>query len=138
MTRGRALGLGFAASILLALAWHGPGGAAARMARAIETDIAQMLRYYEMTAVSGRLERGPLRRRIIYRGPADDFQRTQLVIEAEHRPGVGEARWNRSTEVLRYPLPLWFEAVALATAAFVLGMVLAYAGSLRRREERRW
>ena len=138
MTPARALGLGLAASILLALAWHGPGGAAARMARAIETDIAQMLRYYEMDAVSGRLERGPLRRRILYRGPADDFQRTQLVIEAEHRPGVGEARWNRPSDPLRYPLPLWFEAVALATAAFVLGMVVAYAGSLRRREERRW
>lgn len=138
MTGNRALGLGLAASLLLALAWHGPGGAGARMARAIETDIAQMLAYYEMNQVTGRLERGPLARRLILAGPADDFQRTQLVIEAEHRPGVGEARWSRTSDPLRYPLPLWFEAMALAAAAFVLGMVLAYAGSLRQREERRW
>lgn len=138
MSRNRALGLGLAASVLLALAWHGPGGAAARLTRAVETDIAQMLHYYEMDQVSGRLERGPLARRLIFAGPADDFQRTQLVIEAEHRPGVGEARWNRPRQRLRYPLPLWFEAVALGVAAFVLGMVLAYAGSLRGRGERRW
>lgn len=138
MTGNRALGLGLAASVLLALVWHGPGGAAARMARAIETDIAQMLAYYEMGSVTGRLERGPLRRRIIYRGPADDFQRAELVRLTEHRPGVGEARWSRPSDPLRYPLPLWFEAVALGMAAFGIGMVIAYAASLRRREERRW
>jgi hypothetical protein len=138
VTGNRALGLGLAGSVLLALAWHGPGGAAARMARAIETDTAQMLAYYEMGSVTGRLERGPLRRRIIYRGQADDFQRAELVRLTEHRPGVGEARWSRPSDPLRYPLPLWLEAVALAMAAFGFGMVIAYATSLRRREERRW
>jgi hypothetical protein len=97
-----------------------------------------MLAYYEMGSVTGRLERGPLRRRIIYRGQADDFQRAELVRLTEHRPGVGEARWSRPSDPLRYPLPLWLEAVALAMAAFGLGMVIAYATSLRRREERRW
>lgn len=138
MSPNRALGLGLVASVLLALAWHGPGGAGARLARSIETDIATMLGYYEMTAISGRLERGPLRRRIIYRGPADDFQRAELVRLTEHRPGVGEARWSRPKDPLRYPLPLWFEAVALGIAGFGVGMVLAYAASLRPREERRW
>lgn len=138
MTPNRALALGLAASVLMALAWHGPGGAAERMARAIETDIATMLHYYEMDAVRGRLERGPLTRRLVFAGPADEFQRSELVRLAEFRPGVGEARWSAPRDRLRYPLPLWIEAVAMAAAAFGLGVLLAYAGSLRRREETRW
>lgn len=138
MSGNRALGFGLVASVLLALAWHGPGGASERLAKSIETDIAAMLGYYELTTVTGRLERGPLRRRILYRGPADDFQRAELVRLTEHRPGVGEARWSRPRDPLLYPLPLWFEAVALAIAGFGAGMVLAYAASLRQREERNW
>lgn len=92
-----------------------------------------MLRYFEMEQVSGRIQREPIARRIVYSGPADDFQRAELVRLGESLPGIGEARWSPARSALTYPLPLAGEAVALALGAFLLGLTLAAIAFYARR-----
>ena len=50
-----------------------------------------------MTQVTARLQRDPLTRRLILSGPADDFQRGELVRRMEALPGIGEATWAPSS-----------------------------------------
>lgn len=125
MRPDRAFAVGLAATLASALLWHGPGGAADRFVTRAERDVAEMLRYFEMDQVTGNIQRDPVARRIIYTGPADTFQRTELVRLGEDVPGIGEARWSPSPATLRYPLPLAGEAVAMALAAFLIGITLA-------------
>jgi len=40
------------------------------------------------------MHRGPLSRRLILSGPADDFQRTELVRILDETPGVLDVRWD--------------------------------------------
>ena len=130
-----ALAIGFAATAASALLWHGPGGAAERFVTRTDRDVRKMLDYFEMQQVEGRAQRDPIARRIIYSGPADQFQRTELVRIGESLPGIGEARWSRPRTHLTYPLPLAIEALAMALAAFLAGLTLAYGVSLGRRSD---
>ena len=120
-----AFSLGLAATVASALLWHGPGGAAERFVDRSERDARQMLAYFEMNQVTARVQRGPVARRIFYAGPADDFQRSELVRLGEELPGIGEARWSQLRSALTYPLPLVVEAIALALASFLIGLTLA-------------
>ena len=127
-----AFSIGLAATIASAVLWHGPGGAAERFVTRSEADLRQMLDYFEMSQVTGRVQRDPVARRIFYSGRADDFQRSELVRLGEELPGIGEARWSRPRHRWRYPLPLVIEATALALASFLSGLTLTaiafYAG----------
>ncbi|QIK96809.1 hypothetical protein G7076_10525 [Sphingomonas sp. HDW15A] len=125
-----ALTIGFAATVASAFLWHGPGGAAERFVTRSDQDVRRMLDFFELPLVEGHMQRDPVARRIIYSGPADEFQRTELVRIGESLPGVGEARWSRPRSVLTYPLPLAGEALAMALAAFLLGLTAAYILSL--------
>jgi hypothetical protein len=40
------------------------------------------------------MQRDPLSRRLILSGPADDFQREELVRRLDHIPGVLDVRWD--------------------------------------------
>jgi hypothetical protein len=135
MRPNTALAIGFAATAASAFLWHGPGGAGERFVTRSNGDVRQMLDYFEMPQVQGRMQRNPIARRIIYSGPADEFQRTELVRLGEGLPGIGEARWSRPRSQLTYPLPLVGEALAMALAAFLAGLTLAYGVSLGRRGE---
>jgi hypothetical protein len=135
MRPNTALAIGLAATAASAFLWHGPGGAAERFVKRSDHDVRRMLDYFEMQQVEGRMQRDPIARRIIFSGPADDFQRTELVRLGESLPGIGEARWSKSRSFLTYPLPLVGEAVAMALAAFLAGLTLAYGLSLGRRGE---
>ncbi len=44
--------------------------------------------------VQAHLQRRPLARRLILSGPADDFQRSELVRLLDETPGVLEVRWD--------------------------------------------
>ena len=134
MRPNTALAIGLAATAASAFLWHGPGGASERFATRSDRDVRQMLDYFEMKQVQGRMQRNPVARRIIYAGPADDFQRTELVRFGESLPGIGEARWSRPRSPLTYPLPLIGEALAMALAAFLAGLTIAYIFSLGRSE----
>jgi hypothetical protein len=50
--------------------------------------------HYELPAVSARVARDPLRRTIMLSGPADSFQRSELVRIMGKVPGINEAAWE--------------------------------------------
>ena len=89
------LGIGAVLSLAIALAWHGPGGAAERLARSIERSARTTLVTYEMPAVTARLDRAPLERTLILSGPGNDFQQRELVRIMDEIPGVAAVEWDR-------------------------------------------
>ena len=91
---------GAALALVAASLWSGPLGGGDRLAGRIERAARATLDHLEMTRVSARLERGPLRRRLVLSGPADDFQRAELVQILDDIHGVKGVRW--ATE----PMPL--------------------------------
>ena len=94
----------------------------------------QTLDYYEMTKVTAHLHHGPLTRRLILSGPADDFQSSELVRIMGDLPGVSNARWSAKGG----GLPLIVEGMAAAVLGFLLGLLLAYLVELRRRYNSQW
>jgi hypothetical protein len=98
-TRNRSLAAGAAAALVAAALWSGPLGGGDRLASTVETTARATLAHFEMAGVSARLERGPLRRRLVLTGAADDFQRAELVRILDEVPGVAEVRWAPSKEV---------------------------------------
>jgi len=126
-----------AASAVAALAgavlWHGPLGAAERFAAKVDSTAEFVLADWEMSQVDGRLYRQPLTRRLILSGPADDFQRGELVRIMSTIPGVSSATWSDDGG-----WPLLAEAAAVSVAGFLLGLLLAYLVELRRRHNAQW
>ena len=133
--RGRnvALALGILATLALAALWHGPLGGADKFASEVEGTIREALVNNEIPEVGGHLHRGPLTRRVLLSGPADDFQRRQLVILMNEVPGVESASWSGGTGV-----PLIIEGAAVAVLGFLLGLLVAYLRELRRRYNAQW
>lgn len=132
----RALAFGAAglAAIAGAMLWSGPLGAADRFITAVEVPIRAMLVHYEMTQVSAGLRRAPLRRQIVYRGPADEVQRTELVRMAEELPGVASATWNLKVRAI----PIVAEGGAVALFGMLVGLLIAYLLDVRRRNNAEW
>ena len=97
MSRTAILLLGIALVIGLTWLWHGPMGAGERISAGIEGRARAMLDHYEMVHVKAEVERGPLARRVILSGPADDFQRSEIKRLVEEQPGVARADWNPSS-----------------------------------------
>jgi hypothetical protein len=85
---------GAAATLAFGALWHGPLGAGDRLATRAEKIARATLDYYEMPLVTAKLERHPLHRRIILSGPADPFQRSELVRIMGQVPGVNAVRWD--------------------------------------------
>lgn len=131
--RRRVLGIGIAAALTSAMLWHWPLGAAGRFVAAVEQEARFVLVDWEMGAVAARLQREPLTRRLELSGPADRFQRGQLVRLMDFVPGVGGATWSKARAV-----PLAGEGAALALLGFLLGLLLAYFVELRRRHNAQW
>lgn len=94
MNRTSTLALGIVATMGISALWHGPLGAGDRMAHRMETFARAQLDHDEMTQVQAHVQRGPLTRRLILTGPADDFQRGEIVRRMEALPGIGEAVWD--------------------------------------------
>lgn len=131
--RRRAVAIGCGAALASALLWHGPLGAGERFSRTVEHEARFVLDDWEMPQVSARLQRGPLTRRLDLAGPADAFQRGELVRLMDLVPGVRGATWSKSRAV-----PLVVEAAALSLLGFLLGLLLAYLIELRRRYNKQW
>jgi hypothetical protein len=129
-----AFAIGAGLSIALAALWHGPLGAADRFAREVDLTVRSALIYNEIPEVSGHLHRGPLTRRVMLYGPADDFQRSELVRVMGEVPGVGSASWSNDGG----GTPLIAEGVGAGVVGFLLGVVLAYLIDRRRRYNAEW
>ncbi len=94
MKRRTILLIGIAAVLAETALWHGPLGAGDRLANHAEASALRTLDYYEMTMVQASMQRGPLTRRLVLSGPADDFQRSELVRILDETPGVLDVRWD--------------------------------------------
>jgi len=129
-----ALVAGTAAAIAAAGLWMGPMHAAALFTERVERDARITLNNYEMYQVTAHFHRAPLSRRLILSGPADDFQRSELVRIVTLIPGVREARWSNHDG----GVPLIAESVVVALVGFLLGLLLAYLVELRRRYNAQW
>ena len=86
--------LGLAATVGFTALWHGPLGAGDRLAAQVDGEARRILDYFEMPMIQAKLQRGPLSRRLVLSGPADDFQRTELVRILDETPGVLDVRWD--------------------------------------------
>ena len=138
LRRWAALTIAAGAILILALGalWHGPGGAAERLANTVDRTSRKVLDDWEMTQVQGHIERGPIERTLVLSGPADDFQRSELVRIMDDVPGVGSVRWTDMQ--LSFALPLFAEAELAGLICFGLGLLLAYLLELRRRYRAQW
>jgi hypothetical protein len=87
----------------------------------------------EIPEVNGHLHRGPLTRRVLLDGPADDFQRSELVRIIGEVPGVESVSWSGGTGI-----PLIVEGSAGAALGFIFGLLVAYLRDLRRRYNAQW
>ncbi|MCF2514683.1 hypothetical protein LVY65_06345 [Sphingomonas sp. G124] len=94
MTRRRILLLGIASVLAIDSLWHGPLGAGERLARQAEVSARRTLDHYELPMIQAKMQRDPLERRLILSGPADDFQRAELVRILDETPGVLDVRWD--------------------------------------------
>ena len=94
MSRRLIVLLGLAATMGFSALWHGPMGAGERLAATAEGSARRTLDRYELPMIQARLQRGPLARRLVLSGPADDFQRSELVRILDQTPGVLEVRWD--------------------------------------------
>ena len=135
--RGRlALLAGITVTLLAAWVWHGPIGTGERFADTVERRTRQVLVDWEMAPVQAVVERAPLSRTLILSGPADDFQRSELVRILDYVPGVANVRWANSPT--RFTLPMVAEVELAALVSFGIGLVLAYLLELRRRSRAQW
>lgn len=125
--------IGIAATLVAAGLWHGPLGGADRFAARIDRAANAVLVRYEMTQVQAHLHRDPLTRQILLAGPADDFQRSELVRYMDQLPGVESTSWGPGGGI-----PLIAEAVAVCLVGFGIGLLLAYLVALRRRYNAQW
>ena len=85
---------GVAAVLAETALWHGPLGAGDRLAARAEVVARRTLDYYELPMIQVHMQRTPLTRRLILSGPADDFQRAELVRILNKVPGVLDVRWD--------------------------------------------
>jgi len=128
------LASGFVLALVAAPIWSGPVGGADRFTATIERQAREALNYYEMPKITAHLHRGPLTRRLVLQGQADDWQRGELVRLFSQLPGVSGAQWTASPA----GIPLVLEGAAASVLGFLSGLVLAYLIELRRRYNAQW
>lgn len=97
MNRNAILLIGLAVTAGFSALWHGPLGAGEKLAHQAEADARAQLDHDEMFQVQAHLQRNPLSRRLILSGPADDFQRHELVRRLDDVPGVLDVRWDATS-----------------------------------------
>jgi hypothetical protein len=94
MNRAAIFFAGVSATLAATALWHGPLGAADRFAARADKIARETLDHWERPMNSAKLERHPLTRRMILSGPADPFQRSELVRIMGQVPGVNDVRWD--------------------------------------------
>ena len=131
-----AFGAGALAAFAATALWHGPLGAGDRLANSLDRDVRQLIVAFEVPQFLSRVERDPIRRMILLSGPADDFQRAELVRILDASPGVAAARWDNTSG--GSSLPVLAEVSLASLVAFGLGLLLSFLLELRRRSRAEW
>lgn len=104
MKRSHLLLLGAAATLAVAEIYHGPLGASDRLEQRVERALRAELQRNEMGQITAELEDKPLTRTVILSGPADDFQRGELIRVLGQVPGVARVEWDpNSLPVEHFP-----------------------------------
>ena len=85
--------------------------------------------------MTAQLHRHPLTRHVLLSGPADDFQRSEMVRYMNQVPGVESSSWSANASA---GLPLIVEGMAVAIVGFLFGLLLAYLVELHRRHNAQW
>ena len=75
-------------------------------------------------------------RTLVLSGPADDFQRAELVRILNDVGGIGAVHW--ADRPAPFMLPLLLEVELAALLSFGLGLLLAFLLELRRRSNAQW
>jgi len=132
----RALAAGLAVILAAAWLWHGPLGAGSKFASAAERQTRQVLVDFEMAPVQAVVERSPVTRTLVLNGPADDFQRAELVRILNDVVGIGAVHWT--DRPAPFMLPLLLEVELAALLGFGFGLLLAFLLELRRRSNAQW
>ena len=128
------LAAGVVATLVAAALWHGPFGAADRLATKIQQDARLALMNNEAPAgMTAQIHHAPLTRQLILSGPGDDFQRAEAARLLDLIPGVSDASWTRTLGI-----PLIVEGMAAALLGFLFGLLVAYLVELRRRYNSQW
>lgn len=127
------LGIALGATAL----WHGPVGTAGQLRQMVERDVRATLENYEMDAIGSSLGGSPLSRTMFLSGPADSFQRGELVRIIGYVPGVSDVRWADAQDSRR-TLPLLVEVELWTLGGFGLALLFAYLIELRRRARADW
>jgi hypothetical protein len=138
MKRWAALVVTAGALVVLATGalWHGPIGAGDKLAGTVDRVARKVLDDWEMIQIQGHIQRHPITRTLVLSGPADDFQRSELIRIMDDVPGVATVRWADMRPA--FALPLFAEAELAALICFGLGLLLAYLLELRRRYRAQW
>ena len=135
--RGRlALAAGLAFVLVASWIWHGPVGNGDRFAAAAERQTRQVLVDFEMGQVRAVVQRNPLSRTLVLTGPADGFQRMELVRILNDVRGIGSVHW--ADRRAPFMLPMLLEVELAALLSFGLGLLMAYLLELRRRSNAQW
>ena len=123
---------GIAAALVATSLWHGLGAAAA-FERNTEALARQRLVDWEVPQMQARLHEGPLSRQALLSGPADDFQRGELVRIMSDVPGVSNATWSNDGGI-----PLLAEGTLATLLGLMVGAIVSYLIMLRRRYNAQW
>jgi len=94
MKRSHLLLLGGAATLTVAELYHGPLGGSDTLEQRVERAARSELDRNEMRQIRAELREKPLSRTLILSGPADDFQRSELVRVLGEVPGVAQVEWD--------------------------------------------
>ena len=94
MTSRQLLLIGAVVTLAAAELYHGPLGASAELQRQVEGQARRVLDINEMTQVQAHLVQRPLSRTLVLSGPADDFQRSELLRVMGELPGVARVEWD--------------------------------------------
>jgi len=104
MKRSHLLLIGVVATLSVAEIYHGPLGASDRLEQRVERSVRAELQRNEMGQIKAELRERPLSRTLILSGPADDFQRSELVRVLGQVPGVARVEWDpNSLPVEHFP-----------------------------------
>lgn len=94
---------GLAATVASAALFHGPAGYGERLLNNLDARVQPIVARQELSGVTATLARTPMARDLVFRGPANDFQRERFVeiIQEANVRGLRSVGWDPRSPVVR-------------------------------------